>query len=131
VTSRERVAVAMRLGVPDRVPVMCQLAIGHYFLHSGVDPLDIWYSGKAFGDALIRMQRRYRFDGILVNLPGRDEEWRRHVRSIERRGREQTIRWHNGWTTVFPDNDLPWVLRENGSRYRPALADIDPRERTR
>jgi len=42
VTGRERVAIAMRLGQPDRVPVMCQLAIGHYFLHSGLDPIDIW-----------------------------------------------------------------------------------------
>ena len=45
-TGRERVAIAMRLGEPDRVPVMCQLAIGHYFLHSGLDPIDIWYSGR-------------------------------------------------------------------------------------
>jgi uroporphyrinogen-III decarboxylase len=29
--SRERMALAMRLQQPDRVPVMCQLALGHYF----------------------------------------------------------------------------------------------------
>ena len=23
--------------LPDRVPVMCQLALGHYFLHAGLD----------------------------------------------------------------------------------------------
>jgi len=73
VTGRERVAIAMQLGEPDRVPVMCQLAIGHYFLRSGLDPIDIWYSGEAFGEALVSLQRRYGFDGILVNLPGRDE----------------------------------------------------------
>jgi len=30
--SRERIALAMRHQMPDRVPVMCQLALGHYFL---------------------------------------------------------------------------------------------------
>ena len=33
-TSRDRVALAMNLDVPDRVPVFCQLAIGHYFLNA-------------------------------------------------------------------------------------------------
>ena len=28
--SRERMALAMQLQQPDRVPVMCQLALGHY-----------------------------------------------------------------------------------------------------
>ena len=40
-TPRERMAVAMRHGVPDRVPVMCQLALGHYFLNAGLDPVDV------------------------------------------------------------------------------------------
>jgi hypothetical protein len=125
-TSRERMAVAMRLGEPDRVPVMCQLAIGHYFLHSGLDPLDIWYSGEAFAEALIRLQRQYGFDGILVNLPGRDETWRRHVVSIDARGDARVVHWRNGWSTHCPKDDLPWVCREDGRRRRPAIGDIDP-----
>jgi len=125
-TSRERMRVAMRLGQPDRVPVMCQLAIGHYFLHAGVDPHEIWYSSEGFGEALIRLQRRYGFDGILVNLPGRDPAWRRHVRAIEPHGEGTVIRWDNGWSTVFPPDDLPWVRREDGSRFRPLFRDIDP-----
>ena len=40
-TPRERMAAAMRHGAVDRVPVMCQLALGHYFLHSGLDPVDV------------------------------------------------------------------------------------------
>jgi hypothetical protein len=32
--SRQRMAIAMQGGQPDRVPVMCQLALGHYFLNS-------------------------------------------------------------------------------------------------
>lgn len=35
-TSRERMDAAMRSAqqqIPDRIPVMCQLALGHYFLN--------------------------------------------------------------------------------------------------
>jgi hypothetical protein len=126
VTSRERMRTAMRLGRPDRVPVMCQLALGHYFLRSGVDPLEIWYSSEGFGEALIRLQRRYRFDGILVNLPGRPPAWRSHVRFIERYETGSLIRWTNGWSTVFPGDDLPWVCREDGTRFRPRFEDVNP-----
>lgn len=73
-TGRARMDVAMRLGTPDRVPVMCQLALGHYFLQAGLDPIEIWHSTEGFAEALVRLQRRYRFDGILVNLPGRDRK---------------------------------------------------------
>jgi hypothetical protein len=121
-------AAAMGLQQPDRVPVMCQLAIGHYFLHSGIDPLDIWYTSEGFAEALIVLQRRYQFDGILVNLPGRDPEWRRHVAQIEAGTAERSIRWRNGWTTVFPKDDLPWVCREEGVRRRPTLPEIEPEE---
>ncbi len=127
-TSRERMQAVMRLGEADRVPVMCQLAIGHYFLQAGVDPLEIWFSSEGFGEALIALQRRYGFDGILVNLPGRPPGWRRHVRSIERGGDRDgsIVHWDNGWSTVFPRDDVPWVRREDGTYFRPPFAAIDP-----
>jgi hypothetical protein len=125
-TGRERMRVAMRLGTPDRVPAMCQLALGHYFLHGGGDPLEIWYSSEGFGEALIRLQRRYGFDGILVNLPGRPADWRRHVQTIEPHRGGRLIRWANGWSTIVPPDDLPWVCREDGARFRPRFDDIDP-----
>ena len=125
-TSRERMRVAMRLGEPDRVPVMCQLALGHYFLQSGIEPYEIWHSTEAFGEALMALQQRYRFDGILVNLPGRDPAWRRRVAGFERRDRATVIRWTNGWCTVVPPDDLPRVCCEDGSRSRPDFASIDP-----
>lgn len=70
-TSRDRVGLAMNLDVPDRVPVFCQLAIGHYFLNARPSPFDVWFRSGAFANALVELQRRYRFDGILVNPPGR------------------------------------------------------------
>lgn len=126
-TSRERVRIAMGRGIPDRVPVMCQLAIGHYFLRSDVDPLEIWYSAEGFAEALVRLQQRYRFDGILVNLPGRPPGWRSHVESIATDGNGgRVITWANGWSTILPPDDLPWVRRADGARFRARFEDIDP-----
>ena len=117
-----------RAGVlPDRVPVMCQLSLGHYFLQAGIDPVDIWHDSQVFGDALIRLQRRYGFDGILVNLPGRYPDWRRAVRAIEAQGRDRVIAWENGCRTVVPPDDNPHVILAAGaSRARVAWENIDP-----
>ena len=70
-TGKERVAVATRLGEPDRVPVFCQLAIGHYFLNCEHSHQDIWFRSECLADSFVQLQKRYQFDGILINLPGR------------------------------------------------------------
>ena len=123
---RERMDAAMRLQEPDRVPVMCQLSLGHYFLNTGFGAVEIWHSTEAFAEALIQLQQRYGFDGILVNLPGRDPNWRTHVRSIENSGGGETIRWIDGSYTVCPDDDNPHVYQSGGSRWFPTLAELDP-----
>jgi hypothetical protein len=126
-TPRARMALAMRHREPDRVPVMCQLALGHYFLHAGLDPVDVWHDTPAFADALVRLQQRYGFDGILVNLPGREPQWRRHVAAVERSPGVQRVRWRDGLVTVSPDDDNPHVFAEGGAApARPALSDVDP-----
>src|SRR5512146_1527983 len=124
--SRQRMDIAMRLGEPDRVPVMCQLALGHYFLQAGNDPVEIWHSTEAFGDALIALQRRYGFDGILVNLPGRDPNWRSYIASIEQRNGGKLVRWSNGWQTEVPADDLPHAFRENGAPFAAPLEQVEP-----
>ena len=127
-TPRQRMAAAMRGEVPDRVPVMCQLALGHYFLHSGLDPVDVWHDGPTFGEALVRLQERYGFDGILVNLPGRDPDWRRHLDRVDEHPDEKRVVWRNGWITKVPPNDNPHVYREDGRRFFPSFADVEPGE---
>ena len=124
--SRERMDTAMRLGVPDRVPVMCQLALGHYFLHSGLDAIEIWHDSQVFAEALIRLQERYGFDGILINLPGRDPDWRKAVARIETRGDERVVWWKNGWYSEAPHDDNPHVYQADGTRYFPAFDAVDP-----
>lgn len=125
-TGKTRIAAAMRHQPVDRVPVMCQLALGHYFLNTSFPAIEIWHSTEGFGEALITLQRRYRFDGILINLPGRDPHWRSHVIRIEDRGSEKIIHWKNGWCTVCPTDDNPHCIREEGTECHPSFAQVDP-----
>jgi len=125
--SRERMAAAMRHRPVDRVPVMCQLAIGHYFLHAGLDPVEIWHDSAAFGEALLRLCRRYGFDGVLVNLPGREPGWRRHARTVEAHGAERHVVWRDGRVTIVPPDDLPHVYEpDRRTRRFPGFAELDP-----
>lgn len=121
-------ARAMRHERVERVPVMCQLALGHYFLQSGIPAVDIWHSSEGFGEALVTLQRRYGFDGILVNLPGRDPHWRRYIRRIEQRENETVIHWENGWHTVCPADDNPHAFRADGREYRARFEEVRPEE---
>jgi MtaA/CmuA family methyltransferase len=125
---KERVRIAMHLGSPDRVPVMCQLSLGHYFLYSGVKPMDIWYTSEGFAEALIRLRDRYDFDGILVGLPGRDRDYERHIERIEQRDNETVIHWKTGGYTVLPSDDNPHYYQGNGERYFPRFEAVKPEE---
>ncbi len=121
--------MAMARGCPDRVPLMCQLALGHYFLHAGSDPVEIWHDSEAFAEALVTLQRRYGFDGILVNLPGRDPEWRRSVRTVEAVDAMpggQCVRWMTGEVTLVPADESPRVTGPDGLRRRPRFEEVDP-----
>ncbi len=118
----------MALDEPDRVPVMCQLAVGHYFLQSGVQPLDVWYTSEGFAEALIELQQRYNFDGILINLPGREPGYESLIQRIEPGREERSIRWRNGDYTAFPDDDNPHYYMADGNRYFPTFQEVNPEE---
>src|ERR1051325_2400286 len=126
--SRDRISTAMHLGTPDRVPVMCQLALGHYFLQTPFDEIDIWHDTQTFGEALISLQERYGFDGILINLPGRDPNWRKYITKIEERDGNRFITWKNGRYTDAPPDDNPHVYQEDGTRYFPMFEEVDPEQ---
>ena len=129
-TSRERMDRAMRPadgGPPERCPVMCQLALGHYFLNTEIPAVDIWQDSASFAETLVMFQRRYQFDGILVNLPGRDPEWRDAIASIEIRGGKTFVKWHEGFMTIIPSDDNARVVTAEGRCPEPpSLAAIDP-----
>lgn len=125
-TSSERINTAMKLGIPDRVPLMCQLSIGHYFLNSGINPIDIWLESEGFAEALFELQRKYNFDGILINLPGRDPENKKYIKKIEQADTEIKIIWKNDCFTIIPLDDNPHYYQPDGSRYFPTFEEINP-----
>ncbi len=109
-TSKQRMRAAMSLATPDRVPVMCQLALGHYFLHAGLDPFDVWFTSEGFAEALVRLAERYRFDGVLINLPGRPPDIRSYVDRVDRGETEDIV---TGATAA------PRACRTTTTRYVP------------
>lgn len=125
--SRQRMAAAMSMRRPDRVPVMCQLALGHYFLNTPFAPHEIWFDSDAFATALVSLQRRYRFDGILVNLPGRAAGLLDQVAHVERRPDGERLLWRNGEITVYPWDDNPYHLGPGGAALpRADFGTLDP-----
>ena len=102
---KERMALAMQNKTPDRVPVMCQLALGHYFLNTDIPPHKIWFTSEGFAEALVQLQQRYRFDGILINQPGRPANILDRAVSIESIAGGEMIFWDTGETTLIPWDD--------------------------
>lgn len=124
---RERISLAMRGQRPDRVPVMCQLALGHYFLNCGLPPHLIWFTSEGFAEALVMLQRRYRFDGILINLPGRPPDLLQHVVSIENTADGERLTWRNGDVVVIPwDDNAQLYPAKSDSPYRASFEAVDP-----
>lgn len=115
--------------LPDRVPVMCQLALGHYFLFSDFDPLDIWFDSLTFVQALEQLRARYGFDGFLVNLPGRPDNWRDYIDSIEMGASSIEVVWRNGLVTSVPaDDNLQTFTPGGGNLPRADCSAVDPQD---
>lgn len=124
---RERIALAMQHRLPDQVPVMCQLALGHYFLNTGLPPHRIWYTSEGFAEALVMLQQRYRFDGILINLPGRPANLLDQVRSIEKTADGEKLTWGNGDVTLVPwDDNAQLYPAQSTAALRADFETIDP-----
>ena len=113
--------------VPDRVPVFCQLALGHYFLNTGLPPHRIWFTSEGFAEALLMLQRRYQFDGLLINLPGRPPDLLGHLRRVETNPEGEQLFWKDGGVTFVPPDDNPRHFDLGGSPPRRAdFAALDP-----
>jgi Uroporphyrinogen decarboxylase (URO-D) len=121
-TGRERVAAAMRLERPDRVPVMCQLAIGHYFLNTDVPNEDIWFDAEGFAKALVTVAREYGMDGILINLLPAAPDWRESIDRVEEEEHgTRILHWKQGGTSRIPANDN---LHHFPEYQPPSLGDV-------
>ncbi len=124
-TPRERMRMAMSGGRPARVPVMCQMSIGHMLLQSGARPEELWLDEDCLAETLRVLRARYSFDGILVSLHGHFRDWSRKAVDIIRDGQGTRIRWADGSETFFPPDDLP-QHRPSREIPRPSIADFDP-----
>ena len=125
-TPRQRIRDAMDLKTPDRVPVMCQLSIGHMLLQLDVSPLEFWHDVSVFAEGLIKLREIYDFDGVLVSLHGHDPDWRSKIqsRSIVR-GLEEVV-WQNGERIRYLPDDLPQPLDQEARH--PVLSEFDEKE---
>lgn len=124
-TSKQRLAAAMSGGLPDRVPVMCQMSIGHMLLQTGLPPLRFWHEAGDFVDGLLALRALYRFDGVLVSLHGHAPDWEAGVAAVSRGPEGERVRWKDGGETLFPPDDLP-VVRPSSPPVRPAFERFDP-----
>jgi hypothetical protein len=125
-TGKQRIRAAMRHEPVDRVPVMCQLAIGHYLLNTDIEPTELWFTSEGFARALITLTRRYGFDGVLINLLGRDPDWMRYVARIEPAADGgQTVLFSNGESARCPADDNVQHVYPSGYR-RPKIDEVDP-----
>lgn len=124
--SKERMRTAMRGKKPDRVPVMCQLSLGHMHRNLDIDPVRFWYTSEGLAEAFIAMAERYRFDGILVNTSGRNPDILKQIASVNRHAEGHKIRWENGDETYIPPNDDPRYIKRKAPDRRPAdIGNID------
>ncbi len=112
----------MRHAPVDRVPVMCQLALGHYFLNARIAPHRIWFTSEGFAEALVALQQRYLFDGILINIPGRPENILDDVVSVETNSEGERLTWRDGGVTFVPRDESP----QHEPTTRADFETIDP-----
>ena len=61
----------------------------HYLLNTDIRPAELWFTSEGFCQAWLCWPGVTNFDGILINLPGRDPDWMRHVARIENGGRRR------------------------------------------
>ena len=118
----------MELKQADRVPVFCQLALGHYFLNAGIPAHRIWFTSEGFAEALVKLQRAYRFDGLLINLPGRPPRLLDQLRRVEKTSDGERLYWKNDEVTFVPEDDNPrhYSGANDAPTRRADFATIDP-----
>ena len=126
-TPKERMLAAMARKKPDRVPVMCQMSIGHMLVQTRTPPPELWFDRHVYAGVLLDLRARYAFDGILISLHGHSSDWGRRVLHWTRGPLEDILDWRDGGRTVFPHDDLPRPVPAGESRPA-SIACFDPDE---
>jgi hypothetical protein len=124
-TPKVRMAGAMSGSVIDRVPVMCQMSIGHMLLQTRASPVRFWHEAGEFAEGLLAVRALYGFDGVLVSLHGHSPGWERRIADITAGPEGERVRWKNGDAAFFPFDDLP-VFRPGSPVEPPDFSSFDP-----
>jgi uroporphyrinogen-III decarboxylase len=112
---------------PDRVPVMCQLSLGHMYKNCDMGPVEFWYTSEGYAEASIQLTDRYGFEGILLAKTGRDPGLKEQVRSVVASDGGHVIEWEDGAKTFVPPDDYPYPVGDTKPSGKPASADeLDP-----
>jgi len=106
-TPKERIKAAMELKSVDKIPLMCQMSIGHMLVQLDVSPLEFWFDKNTYADSLIKLRDIYDFDGILVSLYGHKNNWQESISDISMEDENKIVKMNNGDQIIFPHNDLP------------------------
>jgi hypothetical protein len=122
---REHVLEAMRLGEPEGIPVMCQMALGHILLNTRVDPVDFFLRSETYAEGLLAARELYDFDGILIHKPGRENGWEPWIEEIERDGECPIIRLSGGAHIECRWDDDPYYIHPEGWTF-PRPGELDP-----
>jgi uroporphyrinogen-III decarboxylase len=126
-TSRSRLAAAMRLEKPDRVPDMCQPALGFVLRQMPeLDPIDVWHNhGGALARGFCEISRRFGFDGVLIPAVGAAPLDESTVQRIDRTDPEgPVVYFKNGDRCEYCRNDLPRYLHATPPERE--IGDLDP-----
>lgn len=116
----------MDLEIPDRVPLMCQLSIGHMLQQLDVYPVDFWHDVEVFSDGLVKLRDIYDFDGILASLHGHGPGWSKEIQSRRKVANGEEIIWKDGRRVLYLRDDLPQPMSGEGSKTSlDALSDED------
>jgi len=117
--------LAMSGKTADRVPLMCQMSIGHMLLQTGSSASAFWNSAEIYAEGLLALRNAYRFDGILISLHGHSPDWEKKIGRIAKEGSTEVIDWKDGSRTVFPADDLPLHYQ---AEVRPplSLSEFEP-----
>jgi MtaA/CmuA family methyltransferase len=125
-TQKERMKKAMDRVEQERVPVMCQMSIGHMLLQTGFSPSEFWFTAEVFAEGLLELRRIYDFDGILISLHGHCARWRKEAAKVRREEKAEVLSWKNGNKTIFPFDDLPRHYLSKKT-FPPYIKDFDPK----
>jgi uroporphyrinogen-III decarboxylase len=105
---------------------MCQPSWGHVLLNTSLKPATFVMTGEGFAEGIIAMQRRYRFDGVLLNLYGQiDPELLRRARITEETN-GQRVELPDGRVIACPWDDDPHSLGDPDPT--PSIDATDPDE---